>query len=701
MHVETYVEIDIPLTASTEETFRFTYAQEEYGHEAIPAMTSLSITPAVVDPGVSIGVRANVRVQLRDFQYPLAGTDVNKGTFFGKLRARRKSLQGLPLRVIRGEAGQSLSEMRTEHYVIESLSRSGDNVTITAKDLLKLADGDRAQAPAVSTGRLLNAIVFDDIFATLTPTGIGDAEYPTSGKVAIGGSEICSFTRSGDTLTLTARGESGTEPQDHDADETVQLVLEFTSASPADIVFTLLTEYTPGIDPDWCPVDEWKQDVDEYIGRLYTAEIAEPTEVKTLLNELIEQVGLVIWWDPVDRKVRLKSLRPVTSARDIDQDEMMADSFKFSEQPSKRVSEVWTYFALRNPLEDLEDTKNYRSVVVTVDPDASGEYEQPAIRKVFSRWIGINNRPAASRLNQLLLSRYRDPPRKFSFSLFRTSEAPEIGQGVNLLDHSLQDADGNPEAAPAQITSLEMQEDRYVCDAEEMLFTEIDGSESGAGASRLIIIDTSVNNVNLRTIHDSLYTDPDADTEVTCIIESGVVIGSTSISVPAFDVGTWPSGATVTITNNGRIQGKGGNGGKGPPTVSTAQAGGTAFYTRYAVDLTNNGEIYGGGGGGGRGQTINVGEEPNVILIGASGGGGAGTLPGLGGPGAFDGTSESGGAGSTVSGSSVGGRGGDPGEAGQQGGASGGPGGAAGPAVDGESFVTYSEVGTILGPRVN
>src|SRR5690606_11954541 len=110
-------------------------------------------------------------------------------------------------------------------------------------------------------------------------------------------------------------------------------------------------------------------------------------------------VGLVIWWDPVDRKVRLKSLRPVTSARDIDQDEMMADSFKFSEQPSKRVSEVWTYFALRNPLEDLEDTKNYRSVVVTVDPDASGEYEQPAIRKVFSRWIGINNRPAASRLN--------------------------------------------------------------------------------------------------------------------------------------------------------------------------------------------------------------------------------------------------------------------------------------------------------------
>ena len=699
MEVRTFVEIDIPISSGSTQTFRFTYAQEDIDYDAIPALESVSISPAVIDPGVSIGVRASVRVSIRDFQYPLDGTAFDSGTFFGKLRARRRSLQGLALRVIRGEAGQSLSDMRTEHYVIESLARSGEKVSITAKDLLKLADGDRAQAPAVSTGRLLSAISASDGSLTLTPTGIGDVEYPSSGKVAIGGSEICSFTRSGDTMTIT-RAQSGTEAKQHDADETVQLVLEYTSESPADIVYDLLTNYTD-IDASWCPLSEWKDDIDSYIGRLYTTEIAEPTPVKDLLNELIEQVGLVMWWGAEAQKVRLKSLRPVTSARDIDTDEIMADSFRFVEQPTKRVSEVWTYFALRNPLEKLDDTQNYRSVHVTIDPDALDEYEQPAIRKIYSRWIGLNNRPAAARLNDLLIARYRDPPRKFSFTLFRTSDAPELGQGLNLDHWSLQDEDGAGLAAPAQLISVEPAEDRYVCDAEEMLFTAPDDSETG----RLIIIDTSVNNVNLRTLHDALYTTPESGDQITCVIPSAVVVGSNSATLPAFDVGTWPEGVTLSLVNNGRITGRGGSGGTAYEGVFIAAgAGGPGFYTRQAITITNNGVIAGGGGGGGGGGVTNLGNELEPIWRWAGGGGGAGHLPGAPGDGtAFGqaGTLTSGGSGgfdSLVG--SRGGSGGGPGQAGTSGN-SGAPGGAAGSAIDGDSFVTFSVQGTILGSRVN
>lgn len=686
MYVLTFVEFDVPIDSVTE-TFRFTYAQEEVLFDSIPSLIGVSVSPQVVDPGVSIGVRASVSVSIHDFPYPLAGTAFESGSFFGKLRARRHSLQGLPLRVIRGEAGQSLAEMVTEHYVIESLSRSGERVSIKAKDILKLADGDRSQAPAVSTGRLLFALDDVETELTLTPIGIGDAEYPASGKLALGGNEIVSFTRSGDVFTIV-RAQSNTEAQEHDEDEVAQLVLEYAGESPADLVYDLLTNYTD-INSDWLPLAEWQTDINEYIARLYSAEIAEPTPVKTLLNELIEQTGLVMWWDAIAQRVRLKSLRPVTGARLIDANEMLADSFRFTEQPGKHAHAIWTYFALSNPLEKLDDTQNYRSSVVTLDPDYDPDVDGPlAIRKVYSRWIAINNRPAASRLNSLLLSRYRDPPRKFSFDLFRTSDAPALGQGLNIEHWTLQDEDGAETPASVQVTSLEFADDRYVVDAEEMIFSEVLDPDD-PGTARLILIDSDSYNLNLRTLHDSFYSAPESGDEVLCIIGTGVKVGSTSVATPAFHVGSWPDGVTITLRVNGRIQGRGGNGG---------DAGGAALYTREAITLTNNGQIYGGGGGGGS-HFYSDGPLPEVTVVG--GGGGAGFDPGQ--PGASfrtaargaPGTTESGGAGQSGSGA-----GGNPGQPGAASGSS-APGGAAGAAIDGHSFVTYDATGTIAGGQVN
>jgi hypothetical protein len=679
--VVSYVEMDIPLPSST-------------GIGSIPSVTSISVTPSVVDPGVSIGQRASISVTFRDHQYPLAGTSFHSGTFFGKLRAHRRSLQGLPLRVIRRADDETI----THHYVIESLSRNaGELVTVVAKDLLKVSDSDRAQAPAISHGRVQSDIDEFVTSLTLTPTGIGNLEYPASGKAAIGGSEIVSFTRSGDVLTIV-RAQSGTEAKSHDADEVVQLVLIYTSESPADIVYDLLATYTE-IDASWLPLADWQADIDSYIGRLYSAEIATPTAVKTLLDELMEQMGLVIWWDDVEQKVRLKSLRPVSGARVISTDEMMADSFSFQEQPAKRVSEIWTFFALRNPLAKLDDTTNYRSTLVTVDPDSDADYGQSAIRKIFSRWIAINNRPAASRLNAMQIARYRDPPRKFSFDLYITSVAPSLGDGLELEHWSLQDDTGATITAPVQVTSIERDEDRLVIDAEEMLFSDfVDPNDPDGGSdSKIVIIDSDVDNINLRTLFDSFYTAPQSYDSIICIIEDGVTIGSTDASIPAFDVGSWPASVDILIRQGGRILGKGGYGGDGggvftipSPVIidgTPGQAGGTAFITTYPVTLDNTGQIHAGGGGGGGGYGSEV--------QGPGGGGGAGF--GAGGSGV-----NSGSAGTADAGGAPGGSGaGAGGSMGTAGGAGAYAGGAAGVAVDGNSLVTWVAVGSILGSQIN
>jgi len=670
----------------------------------IPSIKSVNVTPAIINPGVDIGTRETVRVVFEDHPHSDAGLDkyiadrdydpFQRGTFWAKMRARNPSLEGYPLRMLIGDAGQDLSEMTTYHYVIDSFTSQPGQATIVAKDILILADKKKAQAPRISNGVLAAGISESDTTATLKPAGIGDAEYPVSGKVAIGGKEVCSFTRSGDTLTLT-RAQSGTEADEHDEDDIVQLVLIYEPQSPSSLVSNLLLDYTPGIDPSWINLAEWQTEVDEYIGRLYSAEIAEPTPVVELLNELIEQVGLVFWWDTVSQRIMLRSLRPVSAeAKIYDDDSIMATSFRSTEQPNKRISEVWTYYGIRNPLEPIDEVRNYKAAVASFDANSDQDYAQPAIKKVFSRWIAANNRPAASRLNSMLLSRYRDAPRKFSFSLYETIDVmPSLGGGLQVRTWSLQDDTGDTIAVPAQVISIEPQADRYVIDAQESIFVPQDDLET----AKVIFIDDDTPNVNLRALHDQIYSAPAENDIIRCIIREGVIAGG-------FVVGDWPDSVDITIVNNGRIQGPGGRGAS-LSGGSSATNGGTALYTRYPITVENNGQIWGGGGGGGLGRLINVGTVDAPSYVAAGGGGGAGYPPGVGG--SFDGkpgTTESGGAGGRLFlvATSIGGDGGSPGQPGHAGNSTtGATGGNAGAAVDGDSYINWTVEGEILGARVN
>lgn len=88
---------------------------------------------------------------------------------------------------------------------------------------------------------------------------------------------------------------------------------------------------------------------------------------------------------------------------------------------------------------------------------------------------------------------------------------------------------------------------------------------------------------------------------------SGVTIYASANTIPAFTVGTLPTGSSVYITNNGYIVGRGGQGvGKGYPdnssynlTAPASANGGTALSVSSLVSINNAGGTIGGGGGGG------------------------------------------------------------------------------------------------------
>jgi hypothetical protein len=251
--------------------------------------------------------------------------------------------------------------------------------------------------------------------------------------------------------------------------------------------------------------------------------------------------------------------------------------------------------------------------------------------------------------------------------------------------------------------------------------------------------------VNLRTLAVNAGWNQTAPVQAT--INSGVVIsGNTQAnSTAALTVdGSWPGG--VTLTNNGTIVGRGGDGGAGGAAVqgsftllpgttagSPGAAGGRGLLVSVALSLNNAGTIAGGGGGGGGGGGAQGarftdggdfffsagggggggGRSSNTNSGGGAGGvsnqgtngsaGGAGTISAPGGGGAGNATNAS---------ECTGGNGGGGaayGTAGATGATSssnqgfirsGGAGGAAGQAISGNSNITYIATGTRLGPIV-
>lgn len=221
-------------------------------------------------------------------------------------------------------------------------------------------------------------------------------------------------------------------------------------------------------------------------------------------------------------------------------------------------------------------------------------------------------------------------------------------------------------------------------------------------------------------------------TDLTVTVNPGVTVGSTSTGAYAMLVpSSFSPGDTVTIINQGTIQGMGGDGGSGGngsggSPGSSGAGGGNALYVNRPTTVTNNGTIAsgGGGGGGGGGRAFTV--SKNASNQGGGGGGGGAGFNGGGGGGGGSGTPPnydgrpgnpgnpgtspagggggSGGPGSPGTGG-PGGSGGGRGAAGSSGSPGVGPGtqgsgaggGGAGSYIVGNPFVTWPATGTRQG----
>jgi len=343
-----YVEIQI---AGTIYRFCENRSPVPAGLDAIPTLSSQSVSPAEVDINGGLGVRASCSVSFDDhMDYAIFGSVTAPVRFWPTWRANHPYYQGQRLSLFSGYIIDGVfnpANFQRRDYVLETFAMTRGKVSITGKDPLKLADNNRAQAPRASKGQLLSAITNVQTTLMLTPAGIGNAEYPASGWVRIG-SEVMSFTRSSDTLTLL-RQQYNTQAAEHSEGDTVQLCLYYNN-SVAEIVHDLLTSYAD-VASAYIPLAAWEDEADIYLPGLYETLITEPVGVQALVKELGQQAPHYLYWDERTNRIQFVAVKapPSTAVTVTDEANILENSIAYQHMQDLRVSRVIVNFGQFDP----------------------------------------------------------------------------------------------------------------------------------------------------------------------------------------------------------------------------------------------------------------------------------------------------------------------------------------------------------------
>jgi len=652
--------LDTPNFNNTVKTYRFcatSSGKVPVGLDAIPCLVGINITPAVIDAGKGLGLRASCEITLRDFPHSDIRIDpyvdgrtyipINQGSFFGKFKARNPYYNGRVMRVYSGyledDGSFDILNFEKRTYFLDGFDGIDANgiVKITAKDILKLAGDDRSVCPKPSVGKINADINNSATTITLTPAGVGALDYPASGYIRIG-SEVCSFTRSSDVLTIV-RGLKGTAATEHKLGDTVQLCKEYVGQTVQDIVYDLLVNFC-GVDAGYINMADWNAEQTAYLTRLYSALITAPTGVSKLLTELCEQVGILLFWDEVNEELILKSVRPNSvseTVTDLTADyHLLADSLKLKDLNDERVNETWIYYGLIDFTKNLEEESNYKLLYVgaNVSDQSTNKNRDVRIKKIFSRWITETASNAATELAQKYLERYAVAPIEANFNLDAKDGSLALADFIRINSRQYQDFYGNNQDLLLQIVKRKevLVGTTWAFTARQFAFS------SNTNPDRTVDIAVDTLDLDLKAAHDESYSPARSGDVVIVTIKAGVLVSASTTSLYAItNPNTWAAGVIIrlVIESGAIVAGRGGDGGRGGYAYTVrseaneytiiyyddgedGEKGGSALHAQYPLSIENNGSIFvGGGGGGGSGGLITFSLAGWGSVSGCGGGG--------------------------------------------------------------------------------
>ena len=275
-----------------------------------------------------------------------------------------------------------------------------------------------------------------------------DYEMPdnASGSATMG-SEVVTYTRSVDVVTLVTRGENGTVAASHSINDSFQEALVFSAKRVDDAIYDLLTIYAK-VPVAFCPlVLEWQPEITKWMGSvLLDTVITKPTGVAQLLGELAD-LGISIWWDDVAQKVKILANHPVQNESIVNISDL--DNIKAIVQEDKsedRISQVHFYHKQTDPTKDYKDKSNYNQINVLIDTDAESvnAYGDTKVREVFCRYLNNGADSTVRTLALRLLKRFNTPPINYTITLDIQDRGLKLAGVLRINSRVVTDETGIP-----------------------------------------------------------------------------------------------------------------------------------------------------------------------------------------------------------------------------------------------------------------
>jgi len=632
------------------------------GSKYLNGFKSASHRAGIVAPGESTGKRSGYNVSIADtvdndwLTVPYADRRTSNGTLFGKLLARHPFMKNRRLVVWTGFAANGQfdrNQCLAREYYIDSVRLNDGTFSLQAYDPLILTEGSKIKYPAVSSGRLLNAINDASTTIELKDFLVGEYGDDTDAVTVQVDNELIDCTVTNKTtgvLAIVTRAVGGSTKKDHSVNATVQYIAVLTDFNPVQLI-----------------VDLWQKSsipakfFDTYISAIAAVENGtgpvywRPLEIDKRVNEIIKawsKNGLVVYYDEVAQKLRIKassdfSQQPLSLSYETD---IYRESLSIDPKSGEQYTRQTIGFA---PFDSSKSTNAENASIVytsiNLDTELTGTLEPNEAKAFYTDLLTNSDTDVAIAVASAAqtVNVNKDIPEQWTFEIDWSRYGSfgggfiEEGELISVVSDRNQGTDGLPESRNLQILSLQ----------------DLPAVQRYKVTARRYQDVISASDFDF--VIDSDKTDYDLSTEFAptaghykIFIASGVTIGATSTANPAFTTGTQASGVTFEFVHRGSILGAGGNGGAGADVFvvniadipqakyldgTSGSAGGNAIELTVPCSIdTTQGVIYSGGGGAaGNGSFAN-----NSTLNASAGNGGGGGQGFVGGSGAQRGSAE-------------------------------------------------------------
>lgn len=445
------------------------------GVTAFPVIQSISTSPTKIDlKGIS--KRAVIKITLKDFAFHDRGIDpyvdtrafnpMESGTFFSRFLARNKYLQNRKLVLKTGYIDEENPDLllsddfEEREYIIDSISGGdGGTVTISAKDILKFTQEKNARIPQASIGQvaIANPVGTTDIEIQLDTAG----GYKNTGYVRIDDEIIFYDGIVNNKLLQCQRGKFNTVIEEHSEETKVQECIFYDDTNVIDIVYDIFVNYTE-TPINFIDKSDWESGAGIWLTSYrLTRLLSTPESVFKILEEIINNAQIIIWWDELLKKIRLRPLAnqiPGEVIRLYTDDDILQNSINITEKPLERVSQITYDYNLRNQVADITKSENYKNAEIFVDSDSESPFEWglPSFKDIKGNWVTFAG--IAREVSSRILTRLRDVPYEMTIELDIGNCDIRTGDFVYIETKSLVDIDGQAKRVPYLV--MEMTENK-------------------------------------------------------------------------------------------------------------------------------------------------------------------------------------------------------------------------------------------------